>query len=147
MSMIKQLKLSSEGRLSNIETTEQRLRRRLCEQLDEQIELVEADIAGEELVKMRVVYTTNENGERVAKKLPRRMRRWYWNNSAGTWFIELCYGNRPLKIAADKTAVEAGALEKLADVIGVLKEAVNAGELDKQLAQASKERAAVMRKK
>tara|TARA_Y100001934_G_C12228121_1_gene714000 strand:- start:91 stop:438 length:348 start_codon:yes stop_codon:yes gene_type:complete len=104
MSVMKQLRLSTESRLSSFETDQERLRRRLIEQLDEQLELVQADLAGETIIKTRTVYVTNENGERVAQKQPRRMRRWYWHNSAGIWFIELCYGNRPLNIVPDKSA-------------------------------------------
>lgn len=146
MSVMKQLKLSTESRLASIETDQERLRRRLIEQLDEQLELVQADLAGETIVKTRTVYATNENGERVAQKLPRRMRRWYWHNSVGTWFVELCYGNRPLNIDPDKSAIEAGKREDIVPVLNKLKEAVKAGELDKCLEQARKERAITMRK-
>jgi hypothetical protein len=146
MSIVKQLKLSAESRFSNIESDEQRLRRRLVEQLDEQSELIQSDLAGQTLNKLRTVYTTNENGERVAQKLPRRMRRWYWHNSSGTWFMELCYGNRPLNILPDKSAIEVGKREDIPKVLEKLKEAVRAGELDKPLEQARKERAITMRK-
>ena len=146
MSIVKQLKLSAENRFFSIESDEQRLRRRLVEQLDEQLELIQADLAGEPLIKTRTVYATNENGERVAQKLPRRIRRWYWHNSAGTWFMELCYGNRPLSILPDKSAIEVGKREDLPKVLEKLKEAISAGELDKPLEQAWKERSITMRK-
>ncbi|CAA7614249.1 hypothetical protein [Magnetospirillum sp. SS-4] len=60
--------------------------------------------------------------------------------------MELRYGNQPLKLNGDNTAVLVGKLEQLAGVIETLMEAVAAGELDKALAAAKKERMATLRK-
>ncbi len=51
------------------------------------------------------------------------------------------------RLDGKKTAVEVGDKSKLAEVIGTLMDAVKAGELDKALLAAKKERAALMRKK
>ncbi len=146
MATLAKLKLSTETRGSNTMSAEQRMRERLLEQLEEQRELAVAEAAGEQVVKTRQVFETNENGERIAKTVLRKQRKWYWRNADGVWLLEVRYGNKALKLSGDKTAVEAGGVEKLADTIETLKAAVKAGELDKQLAAARKERMTTLRK-
>jgi hypothetical protein len=89
----------------------------------------------------------NEYDEwRLAQTAERRLHKWYWRNGDGNWLLELRYGNRPLKLNGDSTAVLVGKLEQLTSVIETLIEAVTAGELDKALAAAKKERMATLRK-
>ena len=64
----------------------------------------------------------------------------------GDWFMELRYGNKAIKLSGENTAVEVGGKEKLTTVITTLTDAVKAGELDKALAAAKKERMAMLRK-
>ncbi|OEJ67511.1 hypothetical protein [Magnetovibrio blakemorei] len=146
MSVMRKLKLTAEKRGENTETAEQQMRRRLVEHLDEQLELAAAELRGEKLVKTRQIYVTAENGERVTQRIEQRLRKWYWRNVDGNWFTEVRYGNRALKLSGENTAIEVGEKEKLAEVIGMLKDAVMAGELDKALAMAKKERMATLRK-
>jgi hypothetical protein len=146
MSVMGKLKLTAEKRRENTETAEQQMRRRLIEHLDGQLELAEAELRGEQLMKTRQVYITNDDGERLAITKERRLRKWYWRNVDGSWFLELRYGNKALKLSGDKTAIQIGGKEKLAEVIGMLKDAVMAGELDKALEMAKKERMATLRK-
>ena len=146
MSAMKKLKMTAEVRGGNIESIEQHLRRRMLEQLDEQFELAEAELKGEQLIKTRQIYVTNEDGERVTKTEERRLRKWYWRNSDGNWFMELRYGNKAIKLSGENTAVEVGEKAKLTTVIATLTDAVKAGELDKAMALAKKERMATLRK-
>lgn len=94
----------------------------------------------------RTRYKTDENGERVGYERSKRLRQWFWQNADGNWLLELRYGNRPLKLSGDNTAVVVGKQEQLAGVLETLMEAVTAGELDKALAAAKKERLATLRK-
>ena len=146
MSVIRKLKLTKEQRNEHTETAEERMRQRLLGHLDEQLELAEAEARGEQLTKTRQIYVTNEDGERVAQAVERRMRKWYWRNAEGNWLFEVRYGNKALKLSGENTAIEVGEREQLAETIGAVKEAVAAGELDKALAMAKKERAAMLRK-
>ena len=61
--------------------------------------------------------------------------------------MELRYGGKALKLSGNRTAIEVGDKAKLTETVATLIEAVKAGELDKMLLAAKKERAAVMRRK
>ncbi len=147
MTMMAKLKLTTEERNKQHETTEDRLRAKLLERLDEQLELAGAELKGESVVKTRHIYVTNEAGERVSKDVERRLRKWFWRNATGSWFMELRYGGKALKLSGNRTAVEVGEKDKLTETVATLIDAVKAGELDKALLAAKKERAAQMRRK
>ena len=146
MTVMQGLKLTAEKRTRVAATLEDSLRGKLLERLDEQKELVGAELAGKQLVKTRTVYVTNDAGERVAQEKPRRIRKWYCHNGDGAWFIELRYGGKVMKIAGENTAIEIGELKKAQKVIDTLMQAVTAGELDKALLAAKKERMAMLRR-
>lgn len=146
MGIMNKLKLTTTKRENRTVNAVELLRSKLTEKLDEQLEMIQAEQVGKKLVKTKEVYITNEAGERIAQKQDRRMRKWYWADADGTWYIELRYGNKVLKLAGNNTAIEVGDKSKLADTIKSVKEAVTAGELDKALANAKKERMATLRK-
>lgn len=146
MGIMNELKLTSEKRSQYKQREEDRLRVKLLEKLEEQKEIAEADNANQPIVKTRQIYVTDENGERVPDMVKRRLRRWYWRNHTGTWLMELRYGGKALKIDGGKTAIEVGDKAAIPAVIDRLIEAVKAGELDKALIQAKKERVTAMRK-
>ncbi len=145
--MMAKLKLTTEQRSKQNETAEEKLRAKLLERLGEQLELAEAEQKGESVVKTRRIFVANEDGERVGKDIERRLRKWFWRSVGGTWFMELRYGGKALKLSGNRTAIEVGDKAKLTETIATLIEAVKAGELDKVLLAAKKERAAVMRRK
>ena len=147
MGVMSKLKMTNEVRGGNVESIEQHLRRRMLEQLDEQLELAEAELKGKPLIKTRQIYVTNEDGERVTRTEERRLRKWYWRNADGNWFMELRYGNKAIKLSGENTAVEVGGKEKLTTVIATLSNAVKAGELDKAMALAKNERMTTLRKR
>jgi hypothetical protein len=147
MTMLATLKITAEERSTKNATTEDMLRAKLVERLGEQLELANAEATGKSVVKTRSIFVTNEEGERVTKDVERRLRKWFWRNADGIYFIELRYGGKALKLDGKNTAVEAGTVEGLAKVIATLTEAVKAGEMDKALVAAKKERATIMRRK
>lgn len=144
--MLKQLKFTDEERRHQHMSVEETMRQRLLAKLADQRQMAEADIAGTGIIKTRRIYVTNDAGERVAKDVERRLRRWYWQNGAGVWLMELRYGNKPLKLMGGKSAVEVGEQSQLLTVLDTLMAAVQAGELDRALAAARKERAAQLKK-
>lgn len=144
--MLKELKFTDEERHHQHMSVEETMRQKLLAKLTEQRQMAEADIAGDDISKNRRIYVTNDAGERVAKDVQRRLRRWYWQNGAGVWLMQLRYGNKPLKLVGGKTAVEVGKQAELLTVMDTLMAAVGAGELDKALAGARKERVAQLKK-
>lgn len=112
-------------------------RARMIANLSEQLGLANALLAGEPCTVLVTVYETDPaTGVRQSVQKPKRARPWYWHDIHGKWFIELRYSNKLLEVSKGKTAVEVGAREKLPEVIQLLIEAVQAGELDAALAVA-----------
>ena len=146
MANLAKLKLTTATRKAEEKTAEEYMRERMLANLDEQLGLAKAIVSGTAFSVKQTRYKTNENGERVAFERSKRLRQWFWHDVTGTWFLELRYGNRPMTLNGDKTAIEVGKLDQLTSVIETLIEAVTAGELDKALAAAKKDRLAMLRK-
>ncbi|CDK98504.1 protein of unknown function [Magnetospirillum gryphiswaldense MSR-1 v2] len=146
MTAFAKLKLTTATRKIEKLSAEQYARQRVLGNLAEQLGLVKAMLDGTAFTVKQTRYKTDENGERVGYERSKRLRQWFWQDADGNWLLELRYGNRPLKLSGENTAVVAGTKEQLASVIETLMEAVQVGELDKALAIAKKERLAMLRK-
>ena len=141
MATLAHFKLSSAKRVKLPDSPEQRVRAKLVERLNEQLELAKADIAGKPFVKMHQVYVRDvATGQRIARQEPKRLRRWYWHDINGVWYLELRYGNKVMEIAKGKTAIEVGERDKLPETIEAVIAAVDAGELDATLLAAKQDR-------
>ncbi len=77
-----------------------------------------------------------ETDERVRKEVPRRLRRWWWKDEKGGLMLDVRYGNKRIELGPKKPTIEVGDTDKLIPTLETIKEAVIAGELDKQLAAA-----------
>jgi len=146
MTLMTKLKLSNITRTRQALTVEESLRGRMLGHLTEQQELIAAELKGETLVKTRKIYVTNDAGERVTQDAKRRLRKWYWQDGDGTWYLELRYGGKVMNIEGDKAAIEAGKIKDIPKIIDTVIDAVKAGELDGALLTAKKERVAVLRR-
>ena len=148
MSNISKLKLSSQKRERVIATAEERVRSKVCVRLNEQLKISKADIAGVAYLKLRTAYFTDKQTcQRVAREIPARFRRWFWDNSKGEWLFELRYGNKAVEIEKDKPTIEVGALKNVPKTIETIVAAVEAGELDDVLLKAKDERRAAFKSK
>ncbi len=87
-----------------------------------------------------------ESGERVRKDVPVRFRRWWWSDDTGKVMLDVRYGNRRIELQPGKPTIEVGSAENLLPTIQAVREAVAAGELDKLLMAAKKERGRPKRK-
>ncbi len=146
MTLMTKLKLSNITRTRQALTVEESLRARMLGHLGEQQELIAAELKGETLVKTRKIYVTNDAGERVTQDAERRLRKWYWQDADGTWYLELRYGGKVMNIEGDKAAIEAGKIKDISKIIDTVIDAVKAGELDGALLTAKKERVAILRR-
>jgi hypothetical protein len=140
MSALKKLKLSDAKRGNATEAPEQIARRRMTDALKEQLAIVAADIAGKPFTTTKMGYQTNADGQRAKVEMPKRLRRWYWHDLSGNFFLGLRYGNKPVEIMAGKPVIEVGKRDALPSVIETVIAAVEGGELDKQLLAARKMR-------
>ena len=145
MSILKNLKLAASIPTA-ARDAKQTARTKLLRYLKEQKAIAQADIEGRAYSATKIVYTNDENGQRVRAEAPRMVRR-AWANVDGAVLFQLKYGSKPLQLAKGMTAVEVAKLEALPGVIDTLIEATNAGELDQQLEAAAAERRANFKQK
>ncbi len=137
MSTLTNFKIVASKRARTLSPVVQR-RNKLANKLHEQIELCEAQKAGEIYAPKRLRTVTNKHtGERVTVEAVKRVKEWYWINEAGKLNLSVRYGSRVLELAKGKNAIELASGEELIAVLLRLKEAVLAGELDAQIEAAS----------
>ena len=80
----------------------------------------------------REVWVKDGQGNKTRVTRAKRVRSWFWLNTDGKWLLEVRYGSKVLELQKGKRAIEVGARGELPAVIGVIQEAVRAGELDAQ---------------
>ncbi len=113
-------------------------RNKLVNKLHEQIELCEAQKAGEIYAPKRLRTVTNkQTGERVTIEAVKRVKEWFWINDAGKINLAVRYGSKVLELAKGKNAVELSSGDELIAALHALKAAALAGELDAQIEAAS----------
>ena len=146
MSHLSKLKIVAQQQKRLQSKTEHR-RAKLLEKLDDQLGMVQALIDGEVYTRMRRVWRTDENGQRVLVERPKRTRPWYWMSGAGGCYFQVWYGSKVLELKPGMTAVQVGTKEELPDVIRSVMEAVKFGELDIQIEDVAKKGTADLRLK
>ena len=113
-------------------------RNKLVNKLHEQIELCEAQNAGEIYAPRRLRTVTNkQTGERVTIEAVKRVKEWFWISESCKIMLYVRYGSKTLELAKGKNAIELATGEELIAVLERLKAAVLAGELDAQIEAAS----------
>lgn len=78
--------------------------------------------------------------------MPVRFRRWWWSDDAGNVMLDVRYGNRLIELKPGRLTIDIGSTNNLLPTLQAVKEAVAAGELDKLLMAAKKERGRPKRK-
>ena len=124
----------------NPSTAEERRRHKLIVKLQEQLCLAEAQLGGSPYRRMRWVDTVDGQGEPHRVQRPVRVKEWWCKNVAGSVLLTVRYGAKLLPIANGMAAIEVGSLADLPNTITTVLKAVDAGELDTELAAASKDR-------
>lgn len=135
MSILKNLKLSTETRAKAIASPEVRRREKLLTNIEHQIKAAEASLKGElytypAMRNMKHV----ETGERVRREVQVTVRPWWWKDMADTHFLIIKYGHKKLELQAGKPSIEVGAADNLIPTLQRLAEAVKTGELDEHIA-------------
>ena len=125
----------------NPSTAEERRRHKLIVKLQEQLCLAEAQLGGSPYMRTRWITTADGQGEPHRVQRPVRVKEWWCKNVAGSVLLTVRYGAKLLPIANGMTAIEVGSLAELPNTITTVIQAVDAGELDTELAAASKDRA------
>ena len=112
-------------------------RLKLAKKLWEQIELAKAQQAGTSFTMTRFRTVTTDEGIRRSVEVPRRVRAWWWTTEANKLALNIRYGARKIEISKGKSAVEIATPADLVPTLELIKQAVEAGELDAQIEAAS----------
>ena len=115
-------------------TVEQERRKKLAEQLTEQLKLAEAALGGVAYQRTKAAWETDAEGHRYRVQRPVTLRQWWTVADGGVAQFGVRYGAVPLQLQPGKTAVEVVKLADLPVVIKTLMQAVEAGELDAAMA-------------
>lgn len=115
-------------------TPEAAMRAKMVDALNRQIEAAEAMLKGELFQRRRQGWVEDtETGTKVLKDLPVRFRPRYWRDEKGGYLVEIRYGNKRLELKPKLSTVQVGAADNLVPTLALIRDAVLAGELDKQL--------------
>ena len=130
MSMLSSLKLVSAIRSVGATPVQQR-RSKLSAKLYEQIQLAAAQSEGRTYTptKQRTILNA-ETGERKVVETTKRVKQWWWISANGKIALSVRYGAKTIELARGKNAIEVDSVDALLPTLQVIKQAVEAGELD-----------------
>ena len=132
MSVLQTLKLTQKPIISF--TAEAQRRQKLIVKLQEQLRLAESALGGNKYMRMRWTTVADADGEPQRVQRAVRMRQWFSKDAAGNLLMTVRYGRRMVEFGKGLNAIQVADASALPAVINKLISAVEAGELDAQLA-------------
>jgi len=137
MATLASLKLSTAVKPTHMPAVQVR-RNKLVKRLWEQIELAKAQQAGIQFapVKFRS-YQDKETGLRKQVETTKRVKQWWFIADNGKLVMNVRYGVSVIDLAKGKSAVEIASLAELVPTLELIKQALEAGELDTQIEAAA----------
>jgi len=137
MSALESLKLTTAKKPTHIPAIVFR-RNKLSSKLWEQIQLAKSHIDGTPFVVTKFKSVKDkETGLRRQVEIPKRIRAWWFKNEAGKVCVSVKYGTKVIELAKGKHSVEVDSAQNLVKALELVKQAVEAGELDAQIESAS----------
>lgn len=137
MSTLDTLKLSSAKKPTHLPQIVLR-RNKLSNKLWEQIQLAKSQIEGTTfVVKKYKSVIDKETGLRKQVEVPKRIREWWFKNEQGKVCVAIRYGSQVMELAKGKTSIEVDSAQALIKALEIVKQAVESGELDTQINNAS----------
>ncbi len=136
MSTLNSLKLVSTKKPTSISPILQR-RNKLSTKVWEQIQLAKAQKEGGTYSVKKYKSIKDTDGSRKTIEHQKRVRPWWFVSNDGKVCLNLRYGSRGIEFAKGKSAVEVASADELIKALEIVKGAVEAGELDTQIEQAS----------
>ena len=131
------LKLTATKKPSQVPQVQQR-RSKLSKRLWEQIELAKAEQNGTKFsVPNFRSYTDKESGVRKQIETNKRLKSWVFVGDNGKLAIAIRYGAKILELAKGKYAIEVASTNDVVPTLQIIKTAVEAGELDVAIENAS----------
>jgi len=121
-----------------VANAESQRRNKIVQRLVEQRELATAVAAGVAYKKEKTrTVVDKETGERRTVAVNKRVKQWWFATEDNRLALTVRYGSQILELARGKFSVDVPDLDQLVPTIDLLIEAVRAGELDKQIADAA----------
>jgi len=136
MSAFNSLKLVNSKKPTAIPPILQR-RNKLSTKVWEQIQLAKAQREGGTYTVKKFKTVKDYDGSRKSIEIQKRVRQWWFIASDGKVCLNIRYGAKIIEFAKGKTAVEVGTSDELIKALEIIKGAIEAGELDAQIEQAS----------
>ena len=137
MSTLESLKLTTAKKPTHIPAIVFR-RNKLSSKLWEQIQLAKSQIDGTAFVVTKYKSVKDkETGLRRQVEIPKRIREWWFKNGQGKVCVSVKYGTKIIELAKGKHSVECDTAQGLIKALELVKQAVEAGELDAQIETAS----------
>lgn len=114
-------------------------RKKLIDKLHEQVLMCKSSKDGEKYAPLKMrTYINRTTGERITKQVPKRVREWFFIDSNGKIHLTVRYGTRQLNLnKKGANAIECTSGDELISILENLKQAVNNGELDSAIEEAS----------
>ena len=113
-------------------------RQKLASKVWEQIQLAKSQIEGTQfVVKKYKSVVDRETGLRKQVEVPKRIREWWFKNEQGKMCVSIRYGTQTIELAKGKGSIEVESASALIKALELVKQAVEAGELDAQINNAS----------
>ena len=106
-------------------------RRKLIAKIDEQI-LIATD---SNYKPTKTKWVQNEDGTERKLEIPKRIRRWWYEQQGGTILLTIRNGNKVVELELGKNAIELSSKAELEPTLQSIKQAVENGEFDTLLEQ------------
>jgi hypothetical protein len=91
----------------------------------------------EAIVKKYKSVVDRETGLRKQVEVPKRIREWWFKNEQGKMCVSIRYGTQTIELAKGKGSIEVDSASALIRALELVKQAVESGELDTQINNAS----------
>jgi hypothetical protein len=110
------------------------MRQKLIDRIGDQIELAKASETGQSFQRVKYRRSRDIESEVVSESVVKtRVRPWWTEDQDGTILLWVKYGNTNLELAKGKPAIRVADRNQLIPALETVREAVRAGELDKQI--------------
>lgn len=136
MSTLASLKMVNSKKPTSIPPILQR-HNKLSTKVWEQIQLAKANKDGGTFTVKKFKTVKDYDGSRKTVEHQKRVRQWWFVAADGKVCLNVRYGAKVIEFAKGKTAVEVNSADELIKALEIIKGAVEAGELDSQIEQAS----------
>ena len=136
MAALQGLKLITAKRQTAINPVQFR-RNKLSQRVQEEIALAQAAVEQRIYVKQRQRSVKDSSGIRNTITTQVRVKQWWWTQDNGKLALSIRYGSKIIALSPKCNAVECSTLTDVVAALTTIKAAVDAGELDAQIAAAS----------